>query len=316
MTEAVHVETPLGGALVGTIVGRSPGVRKALALVDRFAATPVPVLIVGPTGTGKELFARRVHAKSGRRGAFVAVNCGALPRDMVESLLFGHRRGAFTGALESTTGFIEAADRGTLYLDELSSLSPETQVKLLRVLDSREFHRLGETRSCAVDFRLVASVQEDLADRIEHGAFRLDLYQRVAGVVVQLDSLCDRRDDLPLLAQYFARLRGTTVAPGVDAVLLAYAWPGNVRELRAAIDRALFLSDNGALHPAALAEAIELGQPNGAARPAGKPNGARARLVAICEANGWDSRRVAAALGVHRATLFRRLRQFGLSLRR
>src|SRR3989441_11273021 len=120
---------------------------------------------------------------------------------MVESLLFGHRRGAFTGALESTTGFIEAADRGTLYLDELSSLSPETQVKLLRVLDSREFHRLGETRSCAVDFRLVASVQEDLADRIEHGAFRLDLYQRVAGVVGQLDSLCDRRDDLPLLAR-------------------------------------------------------------------------------------------------------------------
>jgi transcriptional regulator with PAS, ATPase and Fis domain len=305
-----------------SLVGRSEGFRRALELADRFAPTPMSMLLVGATGTGKELFAERIHASSGRRGPFVPVNCAALPRDMVESLLFGHHRGAFTGAVEATTGFIEAAEGGTLFLDELSSLAVEAQVKLLRVLESKQINRLGETRTRLIDFRLVASAQEDVRTRVQAGLFRLDLYERVAGVVLGLPALRDRGEDVVLLAEYFAARGGRTLDPESLPVLLNYGWPGNVRELRSAIERAGFLSEQRPLGPRALAEAIALGAPRavpelsvGALQRPAADGAARARLIATCREHGWDARRAAAALGIARSTLYDRLRGEGLSLR-
>jgi transcriptional regulator with PAS, ATPase and Fis domain len=305
------------------IVGRSRALIRALELADRFAPTPLPILLVGATGTGKELFAQRIHEVSGRRGPLVAVNCAALPRDMVESLLFGHRRGAFTGAVEAVVGYVEAAAGGTLFLDELASLSGQAQGTLLRVLETKEVNRLGETRSRPVDFRVVASAQEDVRARVHAASLRLDLYQRVAGVVLDLPPLKERPEDIVPLAEYFAGLEGRILEPGSLSVLLQYPWPGNVRELRTAIERAGFLSERGTLSPRAVAEAIALGAAGlgpGLTVDARETAGPRDRterggLLAACEANGWDARRTAAALGIGRSTLYDRLRAMGLSLR-
>jgi len=280
------------------------------------------VLLQGATGTGKELFARRIHERSERTGRFVPVNCGALPRTMIETLLFGHRRGAFTDAHESVPGFIEAADRGTLYLDELASLPLEDQVKLLRVLESGEVYRVGETEPSGVDLRVVASVQESPVSLVASSALRLDFCERVAGVVIVLPPLCERGDDVLVLADHFACRQGKAMGPGVYDKLRGYRWPGNVRELRTTLERAGALSDGGPIEARMIAEAIELGAPEvrGAAPfPLSSRSAVefeeRERLVAACEANGWHAGRTAAALGIARVTVYRRLRGMGLSLR-
>jgi transcriptional regulator with PAS, ATPase and Fis domain len=304
------------------IIGRSRALIHALELADRFAATPLPILLVGATGTGKEVFAQRIHEASGRRGRLVPVNCAALPRDMVESLLFGHRRGAFTGAVEAVMGYVEAADGGTLFLDELSSLPAEAQVKLLRVLETKEVNRLGETTSRPVDFRVVAAAQEDVRAQVEAGVLRRDLYQRVAGIVVELQPLAERPEDIVPLAEHFARLEGRALEVESVPVLLNYGWPGNVRELRMVMERAGFLSERGLLAPRALAEAIALGAPTpesatGSVVPAQSPAAGRSeyeRLMAACEEHGWDARGAAATLGISRSTLYRKLRDVGVSL--
>jgi len=288
---------------------------RALALVRRFAPSRLPMLLLGPTGTGKEVFARCIHELSGRRGPFVAINCAELPRDMAESLLFGHRRGAFTGAVEAANGLVEAAKGGTLFLDELLSLDALAQAQLLRVLESQEVRRLGETQSHRVDFRVVTAAQEDLYERLRTGALRRDLYERVAGVVVDLAALAARREDIVPLAQYFAAQAGRTLEREACAVLLNHGWPGNVRELRTAIERAGWLASDRVLSAAAVTEAIELGGHVSARGAKSGEYGERERLVAACAAHDWDARRVAAALGVHRATLFRRLKRYGISLR-
>jgi len=305
------------------IIGRSRGLTRALELAERFARTPLPILLVGATGTGKDVFARRIHEASERRGRFVPVNCGALPREMVESLLFGHRRGAFTGAVETVAGFVEAADCGTLFLDELSSLPPDAQVKLLRVLEASEVARLGEITARPVSFRVVASAQDDLRGLVEAGGFRLDLYERVAGVVLELAPLRERPEDIIPLAEHFAGLQGRCLEPGAVAILLNYEWPGNVRELRTAMERAEFLSENLTLSPRAIAEAIALGTPR--SRPGLSGSGLMAwkvgdqsqphELVLMCRDHNWDVRRTAAALGIGCSTLYRRLRRLGISLR-
>jgi len=280
------------------------------------------MLLVGATGTGKELFAQHIHEMSRCTGRLVAVNCGALPRDMIESLLFGHCRGAFTGAVEATSGLIEAADRGTLFLDELCSLPVEAQVKLLRVIESKEVARLGETRTRPVAFRVVASAEENLRERVDMKSFRLDLYERVAGVVLTLSPLRDRPEDIVPLAEHFANLQGRCLERAAIAVLLNYSWPGNVRELRVAIERAGFLSENGTLGGRAVAEAIALGGPGcrdglRPARDERTPGGETEveKVIAVCRNQGWDARQAAAALGVSSATLYRKLRALGLSLR-
>lgn len=292
------------------IVGVSPAIRRALALAERYARTNLPILLVGATGTGKEVFAQHIHERSGRPGPLLDVNCGALPRDMVESLLFGHRKGAFTGAVESTDGYVARSDGGTLFLDELTSLAPDAQVKLLRVLETGQVQPLGAVRKRDVDLRVVAAAQDDLSAALRDGRFRRDLYQRLAGVVIELPRLAHRQEDLLPLAQYFASRDRRTLEAGVHAVIHGYGWPGNVRELRLAIERAGYLVDNGSLSAPAVAQAIALGQEAGSDQ-----GGAVGDIVTAGVATGWNTDRIATALRIHRSTLFRRLSHHGVTLR-
>ncbi|HET9387579.1 MAG TPA: sigma 54-interacting transcriptional regulator [Gemmatimonadales bacterium] len=308
----------MSDAALAPIIGVSPAIKRAIALIERFAPTALPILIIGATGTGKELLARHIHYRSGRRGLLVDINCGALPQEMVESLLFGHRRGAFTGAVETVIGHLERANGGTLFLDEVLHLSLSAQVKLLRALETGEVQPLGAERKQKVDFRVVSAAQDDTTERLDQRLFRHDLFQRLAGVVIDLPLLSHRPEDIVPLAEYFAGLRGQKLEDETRMVLQAHAWPGNVRELRLAIERAGCLVENGTLPPGAMRDAIALGFP-----PSGKSGNSsqravaqRAELLAACEAGTWNADRVARLLGVHRATVFRRLKRSGLSLRR
>ena len=290
------------------IMGTSMAVRRAIGLVDRFARTQLPILVVGATGTGKELIAQRVHALSGRRGELVDVNCGALPGEMIESLLFGHRRGAFTGAVADSQGLIAQAHGGTLFLDELASLPLAGQAKLLRVLETREVRRVGDGAKVSVDFRLVAAVQEDLAVSAAKGAFRLDLAQRVSGVVVELPPLAERQEDIAPLAQHFAAMHGSALTRDALRLLMSHDWPGNVRELKVRIERAAIGSGRHLITAQELSEAMP---GNGRHLDAGHDASA---LVRACADAEWDAIRAAALLGISRATLYRRLKVHRLAL--
>jgi len=302
------------------IVGVSKAIQRAVALVERFAPTGLSILLVGATGTGKELLARHIHHRSRRRGELVDVNCGALPREMAESLLFGHRRGAFTGAVESTVGHVERADGGTLFLDEVLHLPPEGQVKLLRVLESGDVQPLGEGRKRNVDLRTVAAAQDDTTERLGLGVFRRDLYQRLAGVVIPLPPLAQRPEDILPLAAHFAARQGRVLEPGTVRELADYWWPGNVRELRLVMERAGCMAGNGTLPPEAVREAIALGVPTGGALTA-EPSTLAEAIVRAEEdairtalaATGGCRERAAERLGISQATLYRRLRHSTLS---
>jgi transcriptional regulator with PAS, ATPase and Fis domain len=302
------------------IVGESMAIQRARELIDRYAPTDLSILLVGATGTGKELLARHIHARSGRRGRFVGVNCGAMPREMAEGLLFGYERGAFSGAVKQHRGHLECADGGTLFLDELLSLPLDGQAKLLRALDTGEIQRLGEEVERYVDLRVVAAAQEDVEDRMDRGALRRDLYRRVAGVVIELPPLVDRPEDVVPLARHFAAEGGRTLEAETPAVLARHSWPGNVRELRDAIERAGRLVGNGTLPAGALKEAIGLGVPtstNGSARPEAPilATFTQPGLVALCATHEWNVERIAADLGMGRTVFFRELRRVGLTVR-
>jgi transcriptional regulator with PAS, ATPase and Fis domain len=316
VTEAMHISP--SAEVRKAIIGDSAVIRRAVDLADRFARTRMPVLLIGARGTGKDLFAQYIHDRSGRNGEFVDVNCGALPRDMIESLLFGHRRGAFTGAAEAHRGLVEQSDGGTIFLDELSHLTEEGQVKLLRVLESAEVRPLGEQRKRIVDLRVVAAVQDDFRERVDRGAFRSDLFDRLAGGVLILPTLVQRMEDVLPLAAYFAERHGRYLSDGATKVLLAYTWPGNVRELRVAIERAGCLADEAELRPAVVAQAIEIGAPVYGERVQALDGRVeeRERLVALCVQHQGNARRVAEALAVGRSVLFKRLRRAGISLKR
>jgi DNA-binding NtrC family response regulator len=244
-------------AEAGFVTG-DPRTLRELAPVFLLASTPLPVLILGESGTGKEVLARALHRWSRVRGELVAIHCGAIPRDLLESELFGHARGAFTGAAADKPGLIEAADGGTLFLDEIGEMGPEAQMKMLRVLESGEVRRLGELRPRRVTLRLVAATHRDLGAEVERGAFRLDLFHRIRGVTVRARPLRERRGDIPLLAGRFLSATGgdgLRLTPGGLACLVAHAWPGNVRELRAAVQRAVHLAralGRSAISPALL----------------------------------------------------------------
>ncbi|HEU4700020.1 MAG TPA: sigma 54-interacting transcriptional regulator [Gemmatimonadales bacterium] len=304
------------------IIGTSRATRAVVELMERCARTLLPVLIVGATGTGKELVARGIHRLSGRRGEFVEVDCGALPSTMTEGLLFGHRRGAFTDAREHRAGFVEGAHRGTLFLDEITNLSLGGQGALLRVLETGEVRRLGESDKRPVDLRVVAAAQDGLQSQLTSGAFRRDLFHRLAGLIIHLEPLARRPDDVLPLADHFARRSGTALGIGAAGVLRSHAWPGNVRELRRVIERASMLAEGSVLDGVLLAEAIRLGRLSDASGESVKrqmpaEDQRWADLVAVCERHGWrDAELIATELGVHRTTLFRLLRKAGLSLRR
>lgn len=297
------------------IIGESPAIKRAVALIERYATTNLPVLLVGATGTGKDVCAQYLHWRSGRAGRLVAVNCAALPRDTAESLLFGHRKGAFTGAVESRRGHLRCADAGTLFLDEVLDLPLEVQPKLLRALDLGEVQPLAEDVAERVDVRVIAAVQDDVRGRLEAGVFRRDLFQRIAGIVILLPPLAARPEDILPLARHFAARHGQVVRPQVEPVLLQYSWPGNARELRLAVERACALVPNGSLAAAALAEAIELGAVPSPSNGNGRAEGRREQLVSALATHRWSAACAAGALGIHRATLFRRLKRYGLSIR-
>jgi len=254
----------LEAALGQDLVGESPRMQEVYRLLVRAAATPSTVLLRGESGTGKELAARTLHDRSPRAGRpFVAINCATLSDTLLESELFGHERGAFTGALERKIGKLEVADSGTVFLDELGEIKPSLQAKLLRFLQEREFERVGGTRPIKVDVRVVAATHRDLEQAIREGDFRADLYYRLAVIPLTLPALRDRREDIPLLASHFAarfsRELGRPVAgfsPSARALLERYSWPGNVRELKNAVERAVALGEGELIVPADLPEAI------------------------------------------------------------
>jgi two-component system response regulator HydG len=252
----------------GELVGGTEAMRRVFAIVERVAPTETSVAVYGESGTGKELVARAIHQRSRRAaGPFIKVNCGALAETLLESELFGHEKGAFTGAIKRKLGRFELADGGTLFLDEIGDISPPLQTKLLRVIQEREFERVGGEASLKVDVRLVSATNRDLAKEVAEGRFREDLYYRLQVVPITIPPLRERKEDLPLLVEHFvARLAPKTNprVTGIDdaalARLLAYRWPGNVRELANVIEQALVFADGDRIRPDALPEALRGGE--------------------------------------------------------
>jgi len=237
------------------IIGNSSALEAVLEQVERVAPTDSTVIIQGETGTGKELIAHAIHNLSSRCGRpFVRLNCAAIPLDLLESELFGHEKGAFTGAIAQKIGRFELADKGTLFLDEIGDIPPALQPKLLRVLQEQEFERLGSTRTHQVDVRLVAATNRDLEEMVNDGEFRSDLYYRLNVFPVQLPPLRERREDIPALVSHFAERFGQRMGRQIDSIppetmsaLSSYQWPGNIRELQNLIERAVILSNDGVL---------------------------------------------------------------------
>ncbi len=263
------------------IIGSSAGIREVYAVIDRVADTPTTVLITGESGTGKELVARALHENSSRAGRpFIKVNCAAIPRDLMESELFGYERGAFTGAVGSKPGRFELASGGTLFLDEIGAIPVEMQVKLLRAIQESEFERVGGIKTIRVDVRLVAATNSDLKKEIESGSFREDLYYRLNVVPIRLPSLRERAEDIPRLARHFlekfnARLskKLRCLAPDAQAALGAYPWPGNIRELENVIERAVLFCDGEELRLGDLPPELRerAAGDSGAASPSAEP---------------------------------------------
>lgn len=243
-----QIEGPPHGA---EIIGTSNAMRQVFTMIDKVKNTDGTVLIIGESGAGKELVARAIHAGSKRAGRpFIPINCGALPDELLESELFGYEKGAFTGAVNRKTGLFEAADGGTVFLDEVSSISPMMQVKLLRFLQERSFMRLGGKDTIIVDVRIIAATNEDLKDAVNRGSFRKDLYYRLNVIPVEIPPLRERRDDIPLLIRHFIKKFSSKIGKNIDAIdkdaeklLVKYKWEGNVRELENIIERAITITD-------------------------------------------------------------------------
>ncbi|HJT98594.1 MAG TPA: sigma-54 dependent transcriptional regulator [Rhodanobacteraceae bacterium] len=302
----------------GGMVGQTPAMRDLFESIRRVAPLDVCVLVYGESGTGKELVARSLHEQSGRRGRFVAVNCGAIAADLLSSQLFGHERGSFTGALQSHAGFFEQAEGGTLFLDEITEMPLAAQVYLLRVLESRTLTRVGGAREIAVDVRIVAGTNRDPQRAVADGALRADLYYRLLEFPLSVPTLRERREDIPTLAQYFLdrlneRYRTSrTFAPGALRVLAERHWPGNVRELRHAIQRHYILGDGP----------IEIA-PEPALRPVDDADGVvrfrvgmtfddieREMLLKTLAHYGNNKRHTARALGITTKTIYNRLLRY------
>ena len=307
------------------MVGESPALRRVLEQIAQVGPTDSTVLIQGETGTGKELVARAIHERSPRRERpLVKVNCAALPRDLVESELFGHEKGAFTGAAQQRRGRFELADGGTLFLDEAGELPLEAQAKLLRVLQEREFDRVGGTRSLRTDVRVIAATNRDLQARVAAGGFRADLYYRLNVFPIVVPPLRERRDDIPGLVRHFAakaaRKLGRTlegVSPAFVERASAYDWPGNIRELENLVERASIMSDGAVL------DAVELfsraspyeSAPSVAEGDATLEEMERAHIRRVLERTRWvieGERGAARVLGLNPSTLRGRLRKLGI----
>ena len=303
------------------LVGRAPAFNAALAAVQRVAPSNLPVLLLGESGTGKELFARAVHEASDRAsGPFVVVDCSGLTETLFESELFGYERGAFTGANARKKGLVETAAGGTLFLDEMGDVPLAMQVKLLRLIESGTFRRVGSIETQQADFRLVAATHKPLQDMVADGRFRQDLYYRISAFPINLPPLRDRRDDIPMLVDSFLQ-RGTSsrhrisVEPAAMARLQAYDWPGNIRELRNVLERARLFADDGVVRPEHLPETVVGALPRSVTNSdstqprAAVDDTALRRLVASTD---LTRRQLAQQLGLSERTLYRRLKALGL----
>lgn len=308
------------------IIGESPVMRQVFEIIRQTAPTQASVLIQGPSGTGKELVAQAIHRLSTRaKGPFVAVHCAALSPTLLESELFGHEKGAFTGATAQRKGRFEIADGGTLFLDEVSEIDPSIQVKLLRVLEERAFERVGGEETIHSDIRVIAATNRDLREYVQQGKFREDLFFRLNVVDILLPALCERAGDIPLLTDRFLkeycerngkRIEGFT--PDAMALLTAYAWPGNVRELRNTVEKMVVLSRTDRLSardvPANIRESVKGRSAVGLRAPVlltgSLADTERRKIMAVLEKNGGNRTRAALELGISRRTLHRKLRDY------
>lgn len=311
-----------------TLLGSHPALRRVTDVVERIAATPVSVLVTGETGTGKSLLAREIHRRSGRSGRFVEVACGSLSESLLESELFGHVAGAFTGAVADRPGKFLQADGGTIFLDEVATASPALQVKLLRVLQTMQFEPVGAVKTHAVDARVIFATNEDLAALVAAGRFRADLFWRINVVTIEMPALRERPGDIAQLATHFLRVAAAKAGrrvegftPAALAALADHGWPGNVRELEHAVERAVFLGrgplvdvadlpphlDSAlvvprSVGPAACSLKVALTQPE------------RQMILAALDRHGWRRDAAARALGINRTTLYKKAKRLGMDL--
>ena len=310
------------------MVGSSAAVRQVVEAVRRAAPTTATVLIHGESGVGKELVARMIHRNSLRsRERFVQVNCAAIPDDLIESELFGHERGSFTGATEKQIGKFEQADRGTIFLDEVGDMSLKTQAKVLRVLQEGEVERVGSARTIKVDVRVIAATNKDLEQEIEKGTFREDLFFRLSVIPIYVAPLRDRAEDIPALVRHFADLfsrennfRPKRITPSAMELLQRYRWKGNIRELRNTVERVIIMTPGETIDAADLPETVRFDQR--AAAPDNKEKAGtlrefketseRAFLVEKLRDNAWNISKTAEAIGTPRSNLYKKLEQYGI----
>ena len=301
------------------LVGSSPAMLRVFEQIEEVAGTEAPVLISGETGTGKELVARAIHNRSGRAfGPFVTINCGALSESLLESELFGHERGAFTGAVKARRGRLEMADGGTLFLDEVGEISQKMQVSLLRVLEEKSFSRVGGNQTLTSDFRLISATHRDLEKRISQGKFRQDFFYRINVIYISIPPLRERVEDILPLSEHFLRRFAAEAGkpapelePRARRALASYAWPGNVRELKNVIERAVIVSSGPTL---GLDKLTFLSAPGD--KPAAVNTLAEVETNHIrrtLEAHGWNITQAAAVLGIDRSTLSRKMKRAGLT---
>jgi len=300
------------------IIGRSEAVQVMFDLIDNLAEVDTTVLITGESGTGKELVAEALHFRSDRREApLVKVNCAALPENLLESELFGHLKGSFTGALKDKIGRFEQAHGGTIFLDEIGDISPAMQVRLLRVLQNKEIEKVGSTETIKVDVRIVAATNQDLPQKVRDGEFREDLYYRLRVVQIPMPPLRDRRDDIPLLVDHFVAMYNQRFKRQVQGVtdaaimqLTRYDWPGNIRELQHAIEHAFVLCRDTALDVCHLPP--EFYAPSSMTTSPQEADDESSKIVAALEKAGWNKSRAARLLGISRRTIYRKITELGI----
>lgn len=304
------------------IVGKSPAIQEAIALARKVAGTDVPVLLTGETGTGKEVFAQSIHQHSVRKGkAFVAINCSSFSRDLLESEMFGHKAGAFTGAMKETKGLFEEASGGTIFLDEIGEMAFDLQAKLLRILETGEFIKIGDTKPLKVDVRIIAATNRDLAKEIAEGHFREDLFYRLSVFQIHLPPLRDRMEDIPLhvkaFVETFSAKMGryiSSVSPEYMGVLKHHPWKGNVRELRNVIERSLIIADGDTLEVNALPLAMQ--------HPEEKVTGTysgfdlsgveKMHIQKVLKYTSGNKTETSRLLGIGLTTLYRKIEEYGL----
>jgi DNA-binding NtrC family response regulator len=306
------------------IIGTSEEMRRVFRMVSKVAETDSTVLISGESGTGKELIACEIHYQSRRtNGPFVSINCGALPKDLLESNLFGHIKGSFTGAVRDQAGLLAVAEGGTFFLDEVGEMQPATQVKLLRALQEREIIPVGGTKPIKIDVRLIAATNADLEKEVTEGRFRADLYYRLNVIPLPLPALRQRRSDIPLLVDYFLKKFAgdgppKTITRDTLQLLERYAWPGNVRELENIIERAVILDENGVIDPDDVPEPLhsQVAAPREAILDE-TPTLTLEQLeeqyiMKVLRHTGWQKKRASEILGINASTLYRKLVSYGM----